>query len=269
MTIRATFFSKIQHIKIKTRRKKKMTKGNFVLIENGKIYMSMQFNGDMYPSCNGKYVYYLLKHINSKSELRKAIKKFDEARFGFEEYYGMNTTMLEEPENLDFSDKYFSRYNSDYLYIKNIDNTPFTITDVDGVTHKIMPDEIQIWHYGKFTEKDKDELHMTTEEKAEVDEKYAENTTVVYDEDDDVSVLIKLVIKTLMPYAVHNGIKNDVFSLNLIENGKDIPNFVYGDISVFWHDNVEDDFKVITNRKLDLHDIAKMNSECQKILKNN
>ena len=121
-----------------------MTKGNFVLIENGKIYMSMQFNGDMYPSCNGKYVYYLLKHINSKSELRKAIKKFDEARFGFEEYYGMNTTMLEEPENLDFSDKYFSRYNSDYLYIKNIDNTPFTITDVDGVTHKIMPDEIQI-----------------------------------------------------------------------------------------------------------------------------
>lgn len=42
-----------------------MTKGNFVLIENGKIYMSMQFNGDMYPSCNGKYVYYLLKHINS------------------------------------------------------------------------------------------------------------------------------------------------------------------------------------------------------------
>lgn len=110
---------------------------------------------------------------------------------------------------------------------------------------------------------------MTTEEKAEVDEKYAENTTVVYDEDDDVSVLIKLVIKTLMPYAVHNGIKNDVFSLNLIENGKDIPNFVYGDISVFWHDNVEDDFKVITNRKLDLHDIAKMNSECQKILKNN
>ena len=35
-----------------------MTKGNFVLIENGKIYMSMQFNGDMYPSCNGKYVYY-------------------------------------------------------------------------------------------------------------------------------------------------------------------------------------------------------------------
>ena len=45
-----------------------MTRGNFVLIEDGKVYVSIQFNGNMQPGYNGKFVYYLLQKLDSKGE---------------------------------------------------------------------------------------------------------------------------------------------------------------------------------------------------------
>ena len=42
-------------------------------------------------------------------------------------------------EDLDFSKDYYSRFNSDYLYIKNADKNPFHITDMDGTSYVINP----------------------------------------------------------------------------------------------------------------------------------
>lgn len=115
-----------------------MTRGNFVLIEDGKVYVSIQFNGNIQPGYNGKFVYYLLQKLDSKGELKKAVKRFDDLKFGYS-YYGTNVTILEEMEDLDFSKDYYSRFNSDYLYIKNADKNPFHITDMDGTSYVINP----------------------------------------------------------------------------------------------------------------------------------
>ena len=54
-----------------------MTRGNFVLITNTANWMSIQFNGDMYPSCNGKFVYHMLESVEIYDDLAAAILKFD------------------------------------------------------------------------------------------------------------------------------------------------------------------------------------------------
>ena len=54
-----------------------MTRGNFVLITNTANWMSIQFNGDMYPSCNGKFVYHMLESVETYDDLAAAILKFD------------------------------------------------------------------------------------------------------------------------------------------------------------------------------------------------
>ena len=65
----------------------------------------------------------------------------------------------------------------------------------------------------------------------------------------------------------YNNIKNEIFSLNRSADSKDIPNFTYNDIKAFWANNIEDNFKVVSNRKINLHDIAKMNNDCLQSLK--
>lgn len=57
-----------------------MTRGNFLLITDTANWMSIQFNGDMYPSCNGKFVYHMLESVETYDDLAAAILKFDEER---------------------------------------------------------------------------------------------------------------------------------------------------------------------------------------------
>lgn len=54
-----------------------MTRGNFLLITDTANWMSIQFNGDMYPSCNGKFVYHMLESVETYDDLAAAILKFD------------------------------------------------------------------------------------------------------------------------------------------------------------------------------------------------
>lgn len=54
-----------------------MTRGNFLLITNTANWMSIQFNGDMYPSGNGKIVYHMLESVKNYNDLTAAILKFD------------------------------------------------------------------------------------------------------------------------------------------------------------------------------------------------
>lgn len=125
-----------------------MTRGNFVLITDEGVFASIQFNGDMYPSYNGRYVYNILKKVETFEEFKAAIKRFNEKRFRYGEEE-VNT--LERYSNLDFSDDYYGRYNSDYLYIKNISSSEYVITPrTKKATRSIKPNEIQIWNFGYF-----------------------------------------------------------------------------------------------------------------------
>ena len=254
-----------------------MTRGNFVLIEDGRVYMSIQFNGDMYPDYNGKFVYHLLKHLDSKGELKKAIKQFDEVRFGYS-HYGTNVTVLEEMEDLDFSRDYYSRFNSDYLYVKNADKNPFSITDINGKHYIINPDEIQIWRFGKYEEPNFEELKMTQENLKEINGEDELNGGYTYYAESDEAEIIKLAlndIKACMeskmketPFEVDDIMySNGTFSIKHHSVGPEDPNFAYKDIWVFWGKSMNDDFVVKTKEKLSLHDIVRMIKDCAKSLK--
>lgn len=97
-----------------------MTRGNFVLITNTANWMSIQFNGDMYPSCNGKFVYHMLESVETYDDLAAAILKFDgecfgyaDMRFGCANMHNIDMAPKSISDNIDFSKDYFAIYNSD------------------------------------------------------------------------------------------------------------------------------------------------------------
>ena len=135
-----------------------MTRGNFLLITNTANWMSIQFNGDMYPSCNGKIVYHMLESVETYDDLTAAILKFDKERFGYSYEYGEDMTPKSISDNIDFSKDYYAVYNSDYLYIKNASDKDCTIIAKNEVEQTIKPGEIQIWNYGSLVALDDEVL---------------------------------------------------------------------------------------------------------------
>lgn len=239
-----------------------MARGSFVLIEDGKVYVSIQFNGNMQPEYNGKFVYYLLQKLDSKGELKKAVKRFDDLKFGYS-YYGTNVTMLEEIEDLDFSKDYYSRFSSDYLYIKNADKSPFHITDMDGTSYVINPDEIQIWKSGKYKEPDLNELKMSEEDLMEINCKNEDDTEYIYDDESDEVKIIKVVLKDIENYMKGRmtetpfetgGImySNGTFSVKYHSVGPEDPNFTYRNIEIFWGNDMDDGFTIKSTENLSL-----------------
>lgn len=127
-----------------------MTRGNFLLITDTANWMSIQFNGDMYTSCNGKFVYHMLESVETYDDLAAAILKFDEERFGYADMHYADLAPNSISDDIDFSKDYFTIYNSDYLYIKNASNKDYTIIAKNEVKQTIKPGEIQIWNYGNL-----------------------------------------------------------------------------------------------------------------------
>lgn len=145
-----------------------MTRGNFLLITDTANWMSIQFNGDMYPSCNGKFVYHMLESVETYDDLAAAILKFDEERFGYADMHDADLAPASISDDIDFSKDYFAIYNSDYLYIKNASNKDCTIIAKNGVKQTIKPGEIQIWNYGNLVALDDEVL-----EELELDDKFS------------------------------------------------------------------------------------------------
>ena len=142
-----------------------MTRGNFLLITNIANWMSIQFNGDMYPSCNGKFVYHMLESVETYDDLAAAILKFDEERFGYADMHDIDMSPNSISDDIDFSEDYFAVYNSDYLYIKNASNKDCTIIANIGVKQTIKPGEIQVWNFGCLVQPDAKDLELNDDEK--------------------------------------------------------------------------------------------------------
>lgn len=142
-----------------------MTRGNFVLITNTANWMSIQFNGDMYPSGNGKIVYHMLESVKNYNDLTTAILKFDKERFGYSYEYGEDITPKSISDNIDFSKDYYAVYNSDYLYIKNASDKDCTIIAKNEMEKTIKPGEIQVWNFGCLVQPDAEDLELNDDEK--------------------------------------------------------------------------------------------------------
>ena len=158
-----------------------MTRGNFVLITNTANWMSIQFNGDMYPSCNGKFVYHMLESVETYDDLAAAILKFDgecfgyaDMRFGCANMHNIDMAPKSISDNIDFSKDYFAIYNSDYLYIKNASDEECTIIAKNEMEQTIKPGEIQVWNFGCLVQPDAKDLELNDDEKKIV---YGEHPT--------------------------------------------------------------------------------------------
>ena len=158
-----------------------MTRGNFVLITNTANWMSIQFNGDMYPSCNGKFVYHMLESVETYDDLAAAILKFDgecfgyaDMRFGCANMHNIDMAPKSISDNIDFSKDYFAIYNSDYLYIKNASDEECTIIAKNEMEQTIKPGEIQVWKFGCLVQPDAKDLELNDDEKKIV---YGEHPT--------------------------------------------------------------------------------------------
>lgn len=141
-----------------------MTRGNFLLITDTANWMSIQFNGDMYPSCNGKFVYHMLESVKTYDDLAAAIIKFDKERFGYSYEYGSDLTPKQISDDINFSEDYYAVYNSDYLYIKNASDKECTIIAKNGAKQTVKPGEIQVWNFGCLVQPDAEDLELDDDE---------------------------------------------------------------------------------------------------------
>ena len=142
-----------------------MTRGNFILITNTANWMSIQFNGDMYPSCNGKFVYHMLESVETYDDLTAAILKFDKERFGYADMHDIDLAPKSISDDINFSEDYYAVYNSDYLYIKNASDKECTIIAKNGMKQTIKPGEIQVWDFGCLVQPDAEDLELNDDEK--------------------------------------------------------------------------------------------------------
>lgn len=200
-----------------------MTRGNFLLITDTANWMSIQFNGDMYPSCNGKFVYHMLESVETYDDLAAAILKFDEERFGYADMHDADLAPASISDDIDFSKDYFAIYNSDYLYIKNASNKDCTIIAKNGVKQTIKPGEIQIWNYGNLVALDDEvleELELDDNEKKFVCAGLAAaiEHCKLYS-DTKSKMFITRNISTIMYNVFHTEPDGEQFMIGLIKDG--------------------------------------------------
>ena len=133
-----------------------MTRGTLYLIDNDACYASFEFNGDMYPEGHGDKVFEGLHLVKNKDEFRNFLKYFNSIRFNpfkdikEEDWISPHQHCLKH----DFTDDYFGYYSSDWIFFKNVSNSPIEFIDrKTKKLYKIYPGESIRFNYGKFHDK--------------------------------------------------------------------------------------------------------------------
>lgn len=242
-----------------------MTRGKFAVILDNKLYMSIEFNGDMYPSYNGKLVYFLLNYVNTIEELISAIKFFDDHTFHYSEYWSDDTGCLQSikiTESLDFATNYISNFTADYLYIKNLDTVPYTIKNCLNKLELIQPGEIQVWHFGNREFNLKSELQIDKNDMARLG--IAESTKRA-DENADISdiatIMCQAIIKSMLLLLKQKQfcsalIVTPVFVLDPKKSLK------YKDLTLTWNNEVNNNFKINIQSSITPKFLSEMITDC-------
>lgn len=123
-----------------------MTRFQITVIKDGVIYTSTEFNGDGYWEGHGQDVYAALQNITTVDEWREFVTKFNSETFEYDEklHYEIEN---EYEAYLDMSTKYFDKWFSDYIYIKNIDEDDVEFITENGKT-TLIPNEVGVFHFG-------------------------------------------------------------------------------------------------------------------------
>lgn len=125
------------------------TRGKLAYItNNGEIFTSREFNGDMMVEGHGNSVIDGLNNVDSLKQFHKMVKQFNENNFQYS--YGHEVLLLEE-NYLNFeADTYFETWYSDYVYIKNNCEYEISIKDFDGKNEKLPSGKVTVLNFGEI-----------------------------------------------------------------------------------------------------------------------
>ena len=141
-----------------------MTRGTLYYIGANKVMGSIEFNGDMYPDCDGGYgdeAMEALKGVKSAEEFKIAVDKFNEEHHDYQDYGDEIVNIMEkffDSDNyVDFNKDYYGRFFSDWVFIKNgtINEIFFKCRDdeeddKDKITDVVIkPGEVARFEFGR------------------------------------------------------------------------------------------------------------------------
>lgn len=241
-------------------------KGNFIVINDGKMLISAQFTENMMPSVNGKLAYFLLQHVTDIDDLKDAISYFNYQLYKNKYVIGEpNEFKIKEiKKDVRFADDYFKNFNSDYLYIKNLDNKDYILRNNFDVATVIHPGDIQVWYFGEYVENiipairmsPEDRLRFGLEEVAEVSGKF-----FLYEDNSTITIFAKSIVEMILQILKENEcfasvIITPVFKLDVEKYLK------YQNIKLYWNKNINEDFKIIAERQVTLQVLSHMMFAC-------
>ena len=130
-----------------------MTRGTIGIITNDGVYMSAEFNGNMYPSGKGGAAIEALLGLGSAAAYGGMIEMFDSKYFGYslehdEPLYGTLYSYTNDTSGFDFSEGYYRNFGSDYIYIRNMSDKDFPVTDINKNKTVISAGETVCFNFG-------------------------------------------------------------------------------------------------------------------------
>ncbi len=137
-----------------------MTRGRIaVVLPDGNLLSSVEFNGNMYLSYFGNDVVEELNSIENEEEFRAYVERFNEEYFR----YDYNSLFHEYDDGyFDMQTDYFDKWFSDYIYIKNLSDKPIVFTDKQGRKIQIDEDTVAAFYFGDFLAADEEDFERLT-----------------------------------------------------------------------------------------------------------
>lgn len=132
-----------------------MTRGKIVLATDKTTYTSIEFNGNMYWDRYGKEVVPALQKVNDYKDYIKLVTEFNGKYFKHPEQLTYNLRTFKQRKLLrlfDMSVHYWKKWFSDYLYIKNLSESPLTVKTRNDLIVTLNTNGVLVLDFGKYTE---------------------------------------------------------------------------------------------------------------------
>ncbi len=127
-----------------------MTRGIGVLLTDNWLVRTQEYNGDMYldNSSNGYYFAEALRNVNDFNSFHYAVNGFNQDFFGYSDFSLFRSAL---PSQLAFTQySYISRWFSDFLFIRNATDKPYTIVDINNEALFLEKGITAIYYFGSF-----------------------------------------------------------------------------------------------------------------------
>lgn len=107
-----------------------MTRGSFYLLGEKKVYVSVEFNEDMYPGGNFEEAVDMLNSVESVSDFKTGTEAFNIHHYNYPGdlvfNHGFNLNGISE-NIVDFRTNYYANFFSGYIFIKNLSGRDYRV----------------------------------------------------------------------------------------------------------------------------------------------